>query len=116
MIYLSHPYGGNEDNRLDAALIAGGIESETEYAVFNPLSAFAKYSGRHSEDTILAMCKGALTACKLIILCPGWEKSRGCRYERMVARAYGIPRIYLTDEEAWVFRALANKFAAVQAA
>ncbi len=115
MIYLAHPYGGNEDNRRDAAMIAGGIEAETDYAIFNPLAEFEQYAGEVTERNILYRCKGALSACQIVVFCPGWERSRGCRYERMIAKRYGIPRIYLTEDEAQIFRALANKFAAVAA-
>jgi len=106
MIYLAHPYGGDARNKDDAAKIAAGIHAETGLDVFNPLDEFTFLSSDTDERGILYACKGALETCSLIVFCPGWEQSRGCRYERMIAKKRGIPRMYINEDHAALFREL----------
>jgi hypothetical protein len=110
-IYLAHPYGGSAYCKAEAVRIAEGMTAETqgEYVIFNPLHELEQYAN-YSERTILKLCKSVLKSCDLIVLCPGWERSRGCRYERMIAKWYGIPRIYLNEEDVSVFLSLAPRF------
>ena len=111
MAYLAHPYGGLDWNKADAALIAAGLKAEmlNGFGVFNPLDDLEELVHVGERD-VLYCCKGALSACQLIIFCPGWEKSRGCRYEHFIAKMHGIPRIYLDEETATILRSLAPHF------
>ncbi len=45
----------------------------------------AYYMGRDIEQVIL---------CDAILMCPGWEKSRGCKCEKYVAETYGKEILY----------------------
>ena len=111
--YLSHPYGGDEGNREDSILLEEGINAlqSGEFWLANPLheECFARAfkDCNEDEDMMLNFCEGYLSGCKLIIMCPGWENSRGCKHELAVAKRCGIPRIYLTKHEAALFREFA---------
>lgn len=118
MVYLSHPFGNDERNREDSILIERGINlvKDKSWSLTNPLNdkmfsdhaeSVQRYS--NSEALIFKYCAGALSVCKMVIFCPGWEKSRGCRYEHFVAKYKNIPRIYLTKHEAALFREFATK-------
>ena len=63
----------------------------------------------YREDMIRAYCGGMLSACHLVIFCPGWEDSPGCRYEYEIAKKRNIPRIFLTAHEATLIREFAAK-------
>lgn len=110
MVYLSHPYGGNEENRMDSMMIERGINTvkDDEYIIINPLNdaafdRFAKWAD-YDEKSILNYCEGYLSGCKLVVFCPGWEQSNGCRREYEVAKEHGIPRIFLDEKDAEIFR------------
>lgn len=113
--YLSHPFGGDERNREDSILIEAGINAVKgdDFWLANPLhepcfaQAYKDLNG--DEDLMLSFCEGYLSGCKLIVMCPGWERSRGCKYELKVAKQLGIPRIYLTKHEAALFREFATQ-------
>lgn len=110
-IYLAHPFGGSAFNRAEAERIEDGINTELpeDCTLWNPLRELKQYSD-YSERTILKLCKSILSKCDLIVFCPGWERSRGCRYERMIAKKKGIPRIYLNKDDVDLFLGLAPRF------
>lgn len=116
MVYLSHPFGGKEENREDSIVIEYGLNAVKDegYCLVNPLNdeAFARVSKENNgnKDMMLAFCEGYLAGCKLVIFCQGWEKSRGCRFEHRVAVENNIPRIYLDDETTKILRSLAPRF------
>lgn len=116
MVYLSHPFGRNEENREDSIKIEKGLNAvkASEFLIVNPLNdvAFDRAARQcdYDEESILNYCEGYLSGCKLIVFCPNWESSRGCRREYEVAKKYGIPRIFLNEYEASVLRSLASRF------
>ena len=116
MVYLSHPFGGNEDNREDSIKIEAGLNAIADdgYTLINPLNdeAFARAAEEFgcNEDMILAYCEGYVSGCALVIFCNGWENSRGCRVEHRVAVENNIPRIYLDAETTEILRSLAPRF------
>ncbi len=108
-VYLSHPFGGKEENRTDAARIANGLKSVWKYdgveaEVVNPLEVLKEHTGKLSEDRILKLAVGLMQGCDGVIFAPGWRRSRGCRYEHMAARRHGLPRILLDEESAGAFK------------
>lgn len=116
MVYLSHPFGGNEANREDSIKIEAGLNAIADegYTLVNPLNddnfskAAADYG--YDESRILAYCEGFLSGCALVIFCQGWEQSNGCRVEHRVAVENNIPRIYLDSETTKILRSLAPRF------
>ena len=50
----------------------------------------AYYMGRDIEQVIL---------CDAILMCPGWENSKGCQCEKFVAEMYGKEILYMKKGE-----------------
>ena len=50
------------------------------------LNRTAYYMGRDVEQVIL---------CDAILMCPGWENSKGCKCEKFVAETYGKEILYM---------------------
>ena len=93
MIYLSHPYTGNEQaNRFHAHRIAAGLAREHPGIVFlNPINAM-----RHTVtagldyDTVIRQCLEILSRCDGIIMAGEWRESRGCMAEFRAAQGIGM--------------------------
>ena len=49
----------------------------------------AFYMGRDIEQVIL---------CDAILMCPGWENSKGCKVEKFTAETYGKEVLYMKTE------------------
>ena len=87
-IYLAGPMSGLPDlnypafNAKAAELRAQGhhVENPAE----NPVPACGSWQG------YMRMAVAQLVTCEVIFLLPGWEKSKGARVERDLARRLGI--------------------------
>ena len=92
MIYLSHPYTGNEkENRAKVRRIAASLAEEYPDTLFmNPLDAMrhAAEAGLDYETTI-GQCIELMRRCDGVILLDGWRGSVGCRKEFRAARDSG---------------------------
>lgn len=98
-IYLSHPFGGRQENREKAAALAKLYEDlwrregEYDFVIVNPLEYFKDFQDL-DDYTILRMATNLMKSCDAVLFAPGWRRSRGCRYEHWQARgmdAYEIP-------------------------
>ena len=92
-IYLSHPYGGKQENRESAAWWANFFREEwakdeemKDWQIVNPLEELKDEADRNSEDQMLGLAVELMQTFDGVIFAPGWKKSRGCRYEHLVAR------------------------------
>lgn len=95
--YISHPFTGNEEkNKADADRIRAALkEANPDICFMNPLGMF----GNKDTDycTALADALELLSSCEVVIFCPGWEDSTGCRAEKAFALQQGIRIMYLQD-------------------
>ena len=90
MIYLSHPYTGDEENNLNRAEeLAAKLTVDYPGIVFvNPLNAM-----RHMKKTnlpyeqIVGQCGELMKRCDAVIMAEGWQKSVGCCMEQQNAQA-----------------------------
>lgn len=93
-IYLSHPYGGNEENRAKAACLAKfyrdiwAAEGKTDWVLVNPLEELSNMRGVDDETALFAAV-ALMNSCDTVLFADGWKKSRGCRYEHYIAHAKG---------------------------
>ena len=89
-VYISHPFGGNEEANLeDARRIRAALkEAHPEVCYINPLGQFGDENTDYT--TALADALELLSVCQEAIFCPGWEKSTGCRAERAYCMQQGI--------------------------
>lgn len=94
MIYISHPYTGNEkENRKEAAQIAKKLGKKYPYVTFvNPLSVMLHLKDANLPyDTVLEQCKAVLAKCDGIIMAGEWMNSTGCMAERSLAVERRMP-------------------------
>ena len=93
-IYLSHPFGGKEENRERAAAIAkfyreAWAAEGKDYELINPLEYLAPLSDGVQEWQMLKLAVNLLNSCDAVLFADGWRKSRGCRLEHFAARDRG---------------------------
>lgn len=95
--YVSHPFTGDEKaNLADAERIRAELKARHPHICFmNPLGMFGDENADYC--TALADALELLSCCEVIILCPGWEKSTGCRAEKAYAIHAGITIHYLDE-------------------
>lgn len=94
-VYLSHPYGGRQENREKAAAIAKfyrdawAAEGKTDWILINPLEYLEPFSEGVPEWQMLKLAVKLLKSCDAVLFADGWRKSRGCRLEHFAARDTG---------------------------
>ena len=96
MIYISHPYTGDEvQNKNKARLTAAVLAKEYPEIVFlNPLDAMHHaVTANLDYDTIIRQTIEILRRCNSIIMAGSWRESRGCMLEFKTAQETGM-RIY----------------------
>jgi hypothetical protein len=111
-VYLSHPYGKKAENREKAARLAAWYRKTWErdgmdHEIVNPLDVLKHEEERNTEDEMLALAAELLRKCDAVIFADGWKKSRGCRYEHMVARSEGKEIGYIPAEFCQIFEGAA---------
>lgn len=116
LVYLAHPYGGDEKNVEDAKQTVRRLVKQFPGKAFlPPLQA----TGFLYEDVPyidgMNMCIEILSRCDELWLCPGWQDSKGCCMEYAVARVKGIPVVEVANptQDALIRKATAH-FAAQQ--
>jgi hypothetical protein len=97
LVYLGHPYGGDEANVEDAKQMVCDLVKKFSGRVFlSPLQATGFYYGDIPYIAGMEHCIEMLSRCDELWLCKGWQDSKGCCMEWAVAKALGIP-IYKVD-------------------
>lgn len=102
MIYISHPYTGNEEaNKRSAERIRKTLQDENPNVCYIlPLGMFGTDNTDYCQT--LAYCIELEKRCDILLLCPGWENSAGCRAEKAVALQSGMIIDYLNPyREDW---------------
>ena len=97
-IYLSHPYGGKEENREKAEAIAKFYRElwaaeGKDYELIDPLAYLAPLSEGFQEWQILKLAVNLLKSCDAVLFADGWKHSRGCRLEHFAAKGKMIAEI-----------------------
>jgi len=89
LIYISHKYGGKEENKtLCESLIKRLVKKYPQYTFLCPISATGFLYNEVTYNTGIEMCLEILSRCdELWILS---EDSRGVKIEREFARQRGI--------------------------
>ena len=99
--YISHPYTGNEEeNRKKAADVQRHLhEMYADIMCINPLTMFAPLAALSYEE-IMTYCLEAMRQADAVIMCRGYEKSRGCMREYEAAKREGIPVLFYEGGDA----------------
>ena len=94
-VYVAHPFRGDkEGNRERAKEICLELkELNPDCCFVSPLDAF-RWTDDLDDEDVLEMCKELVIRCDAIYLCEGWEKSKGCQKEKMVAEMAGKDVLY----------------------
>lgn len=97
-IYISLPISGHPEAEVREH--ADRIKAALSRAGHRPVSPFDIYAGRNPQyaDYLCADLR-ALADCDAIILCDGWQFSRGCRIERTFAEEFGKAVMYECQPE-----------------
>lgn len=93
LVYVAHPYGGKESNRKKIDVIMGDLVlNDTSHDYISPIHNFGYvYLTGDEYQRGLDICLGLLNHCDVLVLCDGWETSRGCKGERDHALKRGMP-------------------------
>lgn len=94
LIYVSHPFTGNEEeNRMEAMYITAELtESLPGHTFLNPLDAMrAAHVAELSYLQVMEHCLDLLGVCDAIVLTGDWEHSTGCLAEKAFAEGRKIP-------------------------
>lgn len=89
MVYISHPYTGDEENNMvKAEVITRQLSEMFPSMVFiNPLNTMKHLQDTElSYDQILAQCLELMNRCDIMVMARGWEFSRGCVEEHRNAK------------------------------
>lgn len=93
LVYVAHPYGGKESNRKKIDVIMGDLVlNDTSHDYISPIHNFGYvYLTGDDYQRGLDICLRLLGHCDILVLCPEWESSRGCKGERDHALKRGMP-------------------------
>lgn len=100
VIYVSHPYEGNEINRLKVeSIIHELIKKYPNNTFISPIHTFLFAYDFYPYEQGLEMCFRLLDKCDEMIVCGDWKSSRGCTAEVKYAEENGIPYHFLGEQE-----------------
>jgi hypothetical protein len=87
VVYLAHPYGGNEANAEGAKQIVRQLVKKFPGTVFlSPLQATGFYYNDIPYLDGMEHCLELLSRCDELWLCDGWQDSKGCCMEYAAAK------------------------------
>lgn len=92
VVYLAHPYGGNEANVEDAKQIVRQLVKKFPGIVFlSPLQATGFYYNDIPYLDGMNHCIELLSRCDELWLCERWQDSKGCCMEYAAAKMADMP-------------------------
>lgn len=92
LIYISHPYGGQAENKKKVEEIIRGLAtSHPEHTYISPIHCFGFMYHDFDYETGLEMCLNLLKACDKMCVFGDWKNSRGCTAEVLFAEMHMIP-------------------------
>lgn len=95
LIYISHPYGGDEANANKIANIIRELnQKDCTKTYVSPVHTFGFLYDEVSYDDGLKMCIDLLSVCDEMWVFGEFESSRGCKAEITYCNQQGIPVQY----------------------
>ena len=94
MIYISHPFTGDEaNNRKKAQSITKTLAQNCKEVLFvNPLETLQALNDTgHTYEAVMEQAVELMSRCDEVIFCNGWQESRGCNQELREAKHRGMP-------------------------
>jgi hypothetical protein len=110
LVYVSSPYTATSEQLMavnaQRALACGAQVRDIGATPLVPhvsVIPFPGLSAKESWGQAMQECLTLLSRADAMLLCPDWEKSRGCRMELLQAEQWQIPVFYsIPDLRAWV--------------
>jgi len=91
-IYVAHPYGGKPENKEKVENIIKELAIKDPLTLYiSPIHAVGYLYNDVDYLQGMDYCFELLSLCDELILCKGWENSRGCNMEKAFAEKHGIP-------------------------
>lgn len=92
LIYISHPYGGLKNNRINVENIVIELSKKhPENTYISPIHCFGFMYDTVSYEHGLDMCLNLLEQCSQMLVFGDWKNSRGCTAEVLHAENKMIP-------------------------
>lgn len=91
LTYISHPYGGKEENKQEVEEIVRQLAKEhPEHTFLSPIHAVGFMYNDFDYDTGLNMCLELLKRCDMMYVYGDWQNSVGCKAEIEFCEDNGI--------------------------
>lgn len=92
LVYVSHKYGGSDDNVENARQLCRELADELPEVLFIPALSVTcrRYSKRHYADD-LGLLLELESRCDVVYMAEDWDRSTGCLAEYEFAKRNGIP-------------------------
>lgn len=99
-VYIAHPYGGKEENKQKVEeIIRKLVKDNPDMMPVSPIHALGFLYNETEYIAGMNLCLKLLQSCDKLVLCPGWQGSKGCCMEYAFAQGHGI-EIFLYGEDA----------------
>lgn len=99
LVYISHPYGGLEENKNSVeAIIKRLISKYPNYVFISPIHTFGFLYNYVDYETGLNMCLELLSKCNTMWVFGDWQNSKGCKAEIEYCNKAGKPYRFLKEE------------------
>jgi hypothetical protein len=110
LVYVSSPYTATSEQLMavntQRAITYGAQVRDTGATPLVPHVSIIPFPGLSAKEAwgpAMQDCLTMLSRSDAMLLCPGWEESRGCRMELIQAEQWQIPVFYnIQDLRAWV--------------
>jgi hypothetical protein len=102
LCYISHPFtsfGDPDKNRVSSLIIETALTHFNKLKVVNPIG----FLPNMNDEEAMRRCRLFYDACDVLILCEGWEQSKGCKIEYGWALEDGKP-IYIAKKRGGMFK------------
>lgn len=102
LVYVAHPYGGKTSNRkMIDVIMEDLVLNDTSHDYISPIHNFGYvYLTGDDYQRGLDICLSLLGQCDILVLCPEWESSRGCKGEFEYAKKHSISTFTLREWKA----------------
>ena len=102
LVYVAHPYGGKESNRKKIDVIMEDLVlNDASHDYISPIHNFGYvYLTGDNYQRGLDICLSLLGQRDILVLCPEWESSRGCKGEFEYAKKHSISTFTLNEWKA----------------
>lgn len=100
MIYISHPYGGKEENMKEVEGIIHSLVSAYPGITFvSPIHAFSFLYHNTEYFQGLKFCLDLLAKCECMWVFGDWQNSVGCTEEIKFCKLHDIPYLIMNIDE-----------------